>query len=146
MKPIIWSGQINVSSGGAPQHPLGDGRPKSDLPIADKVAFVVLAAGLIALGGVLFTVGLAILLAVVAGGLLVGGIALARYRLFGQPAPRLRPGEIPADAVVVTPVTAALPAQATQTRSARAPVADRLADRESDRGSDRGSDRVSRAD
>jgi len=104
MKPILWVRHVKVSaSAGLPQ-PTAEDAPGAArrLSLADKAAFIVLAAGLLALGGVLLAVGLALLLALAAGGLVLGAAAVARYRLFGgRPPTPLAPGEIPAAAVVL---------------------------------------------
>jgi hypothetical protein len=104
MKPILWVRHIKILTGSGSVQPAGDGEGAPNGPrlsLADKAAFAVLAVGLLALGGVIFAAGLALLLALAAGGLAVGAFAVARHRLFGPSAPRLAPGEIPATAVVL---------------------------------------------
>lgn len=113
MKPILWVRHVKVSASTEPTGSSPLGAPR--LSLADKAAFVVLAAGLLALGGVLFAAGLALLLALAAGGLVLGGAAVARRRLFGSrpPAP-LGSGEIPVAAVVLPRAVSApaLPSEA----------------------------------
>jgi hypothetical protein len=73
------------------------------LSVADRVAFVVLALGLVALGGVLLAAGLALLVAIGAGGALVATGIVLRNRLFGHHRSRLAPGEVPASGSVLPP-------------------------------------------
>jgi hypothetical protein len=121
MKPILWVRHVKVSTGAGPGQPVA-GTPAPRLSVVDKAAFVVLAAGLLALGGVLFAAGLALLLALLAGGAVVGVAAVARHRLFGRPAHGLAPGEIEADGDVVAPSTSQQPQ--TLPPFSRAPRAD----------------------
>lgn len=71
------------------------------LSVADKAAFVLVAVGLLALGGVLFAAGIAVLIALLAAVTVIGGAAVIRYKLFGPPPRPLGRGEIEADAVVL---------------------------------------------
>jgi hypothetical protein len=115
MKPIVWTRHVKISTNGTA--PVGDGvEIVSRLSFADKAAFLVLAAGLVALGGVLFAAGLALLLALAGVGLVVGTAAVVRYRLFGRGPTRLGAGEIPATGAV-------LPHTSGVTRASSAPVA-----------------------
>lgn len=103
MKPIVWVRQVKISTrAGSAQPTTESSHEVPRLSLADKAAFFVLAAGLLALGGVLFAAGLALLLALAAGGLVLGAVAVARRRLFGhRPTMPLAPGEIPSAAVVL---------------------------------------------
>jgi hypothetical protein len=71
------------------------------LTLADRLAFLLLALGLLALGGVLLAAG-AILLGAATGGLLIGG-AVALWRRPGHTRGGLAPGEVLADARVLPP-------------------------------------------
>jgi hypothetical protein len=112
MKPIIWMRHVKISNIAEPRQPSGGEGPTAPprFSLADKAAFIVLAAGLLALGGVLLTAGLALLLALAAGGVLIGAATVVRHRLFGRPDGRLAPGEIPAAATVLPTSSATLPA------------------------------------
>ena len=96
MKPIVWSGHVKISTTGDPDSPARAHSTTARLTAADKAALLVLAAGLLALGGVLFAAGLVILLALAAAGVAVGGATALRHQLFGRSGPRLRPGEVAA--------------------------------------------------
>jgi hypothetical protein len=96
----IQRGEITIGSAQVPGQPFGT-RVGRKLTLADRVAFVLLALGLLALGGVLMAAGLVLLVALATGGLLIGGaVALLRP---GRVRPGLAPGEILADARVLPP-------------------------------------------
>jgi hypothetical protein len=102
MKPIVWVRRVNISaSTGQPASVDDDRESVPRFSLADKAAFAVLAAGLLALGGVLLAAGLALLVALVGGGVLIGAATVIRHRLFGQRGDVLRPGEIPPSGVVL---------------------------------------------
>jgi hypothetical protein len=127
MKPIVWVRHLKIATTGDQESPLGQQATVSRLTLADKAAFLVLAAGLLALGGVLFAAGLVVLLALAAAGVAIGGATVLRNRLFGQPRTGLRPGEIvaagevlPGPAVRVLPSSPAPPPPAGHERAPRA--------------------------
>lgn len=101
MKPVVWVRRVKISAGTGPVPAAGDGASVRRLSLADKAAFVLLAAGLLALGGVLMAAGVALLLALAAGGAVIGTIAFARSRLFGRSAKGFHRGEIEASGVVL---------------------------------------------
>jgi hypothetical protein len=113
MKAIFSLRRGHIPSNLSTPASTGEPRPRLSLTVADRVAFVLFAAGLVALGGVLLAAGLAILLALTAGGVVIGAIAVARRRLLGGRATTLAPGEIP-------PTAAVLPSSAAPT-AIRAP-------------------------
>jgi hypothetical protein len=128
MKPIVWTRQVKISTSGEPGLSDSQLSSVSRLTLADKAAFLVLAVGLIALGAVVFATGIAVLLALLAGGLVIGGATVLRERLFGRSVPVLAPGEIAATGEVL-PSKAAQPLPATPSQSLappgeRAPRAD----------------------
>ncbi len=84
------------TSPGQPQEAPQGGR----LTLADRLAFLVLALGLLALGGVLLAAGAILLAALATGGLLVGGALALRRQLLHTRA-HLAPGEVPADGRVL---------------------------------------------
>lgn len=101
MKPIVWVRRVNISASAGQPSSLDDRQSLPRLTIADKAAFIVLAAGLLALGGVMLAAGLALLAALVGGGVLIGAATVLRRRLFGHRADGLAPGEIAASGVVL---------------------------------------------
>lgn len=102
MKPIVWVRRVNISaSTGQPASGDDDSQSVPRFSLADKAAFAVLAAGLLALGGVLLAAGLALLVALIGGGILIGAATVIRHRLFGQRGDVLRPGEIAPSGVVL---------------------------------------------
>ncbi|GEM_PF-3764703 len=105
MKPILRIRRIEL----APRAE-GDGGAAGSGPLVprrmsavDKAAFVLLAIGMIALGGVLLAAGVAVLVALGAGGLVIGTIALAGSRLLGRPGARSRQGEVRGSGAVLPP-------------------------------------------
>lgn len=102
MKPVVWVRRVKISSGTGTVPAAGDGASVPRLSLADKAAFVLLAAGLLALGGVLMAGGVALLLALAAGGAVIGTIAFARARLLGRGgSKRFHAGEIEGTGVVL---------------------------------------------
>lgn len=101
MKPIIWVRRVNISASTGQPSSVDDRKSLPRFTIADKAAFIVLAAGLLALGGVLLAAGVALLAALVGGGVLIGAATVIRQRLFGHRAAGLAPGEVPASGVVL---------------------------------------------
>jgi hypothetical protein len=102
MKPIIWVRRVNISaSTGQPSSndERLEGGPRFSL--ADKAGFVVLAAGLLALGGVMLAAGLALLVVLLGGGVLIGAATVIRHRLFGRRGHTLAPGEVAASGIVL---------------------------------------------
>ncbi len=127
MKPIVWVRHLKIATNGEQEPPLGQRATVPRLTLADKAAFLVLAAGLLALGGVLFAAGLVVLLALAAAGVAIAGAAVLKNRLFGAPRTGLRPGEIaatgevlPGPAVRVLPSSPAPTPPAGQERATRA--------------------------
>ena len=101
MKPIVWVRHVKISTNGDDQSPLREHPSAVQFSAADKAAFLVLALGLLALGGVLFAAGIAVLLALVAAGAAIGGATAVRHWLFGKSNSGLRPGEITASGEVL---------------------------------------------
>jgi hypothetical protein len=101
MKPIVWVRRVNISaSTGQPSQVDDDRQAVPRFSVADKAAFIVLAAGLLALGGVMLAAGLAILAALVGAGVVVGTATAIRHRLFGH-RNGLAAGEVAASGVVL---------------------------------------------
>ncbi len=126
MKPIVWVRHIKIATNGEQQSPLQEPPSLSRPTLADKAAFFVLAAGLLALGGVLFAAGLAVLLALAAAGVAIGGVAVLRNRFFGRSRTALAPGEVaaagevlPGPSVRVLPPSPAPPPPAGHDRAPR---------------------------
>jgi hypothetical protein len=102
MKPIVWVRRVNISASTAEPSLVEDpGQGVRHFSLADKAAIVVLAAGLLALGGVMLAAGLALLVALVGGGVLIGAATVIRHRLFGRQSDILAPGEVAASGVVL---------------------------------------------
>jgi hypothetical protein len=101
MKPIVLVRRVNISASSGQPSSLDDRQSLPRFTIADKAAFIVLAAGLLALGGVMLAAGLALLVALVGGGVLIGAATVIRHRLFGHRADALAPGEVAASGVVL---------------------------------------------
>ena len=107
VKPTAHGEAGSVERGSAGEPNLRPAR----LTLGQKVALGAVAVGLVAVGGVLLAAGLALFLALAAGGAVVGAATVARAHFSGRRAQGLLgdgglkdPAEIEANAAVLPPV------------------------------------------